>query len=195
MLGKNNRLFGFASLVSKMSTEEMKYRIAYHFHHKLNYPLVTCECGIGSSNYADVLAVKEEVVSEIEIKQNKGEIFQDLKTKPEKHNLYLKWDDAEIVAGNRNWHKYTRPNRFYFAIPWIISGNEMKLRQIIEKLPKPYGLITVSVHHYEWGKCAVVKRGRYLTKDRSQIPLIKTDISQRLTNENLHFRKSKLKER
>ncbi len=187
---------GFEALVSKMATDEMKYRVACHFRYRLNYPLVTCECGIGSFNYADVLAIKKGIVSEVEIKQNRAEIFQDLKKKDTKHNMYLKWSDAEVDGSNTSWCGHTRPNKFYFAIPWINSdGSDEKLRTIIETIPKPYGLVTISMHHYMWGICAVVKRSGYLTKDQSQIPFIRKTLMKRLTNENLHFRQSKLKER
>ncbi|GAI99273.1 unnamed protein product, partial [marine sediment metagenome] len=86
-----------------MTTEEMKFALLKHFRY-LGYPMVATECMMtvpdsryDSPSIADILAIKQTLMVEVEIKQHRYEFASDLKTKPEKHAFYLTqkspWDN------------------------------------------------------------------------------------------------------
>lgn len=167
-----------------MTTEEMKYWVAWHFHYGLKYPLVTCECLIGHYNLGDVVAVRKTIVTEVEIKQSMSEIFEDLKKKRHKHEVYLEWNDMQVAAA----YPRTRPNKFYFAVPWS-KDIPSRRSKIPPEFPEKYGLMTIN----QGGYCNVIKRARYLTRDKSQVEKIRQMVAKRLTAENLSLREKLLK--
>lgn len=152
-----------------MTTETLKLALMWHFRWRLQYPLVATECDIGEYR-ADILAIRKEIVVEVEIKRYRYEIAQDLKSKQGKHQSYLYGSD----------HKWIRPNKFYFALP----RRGKHIPGYVSEIPDPYGLILV----YDLYECCTIKRAKYLTREDKYLGTLRQKIEERLTSENIDLR-------
>lgn len=174
-----------------MTTEEMELALLKHFRY-LNFPMVASECfmlikeGLSCSGtfYADILAIKEELIVEIEIKQHRFEMVSDLKTKPRKHALYLRtkgmWDNQYDY-----WEKDTIvPHKFYFAYHLSPKNRKVHNAAYYPDIPTPYGLIIV----YDMHDCKVLKRAKWLHRDLTHLEAAKERMLLRLVQENIHLR-------
>lgn len=174
-----------------MTTEEMKLALLKHFRY-LGYPMVATECamtvpgareGYGSF-VADVLAIKETLIIEVEIKQHRCEFASDLKTKPEKHAFYLNqkspWDNRyEFWERGR-----IRPHKFYFAYHLSPRNKHVHNAAYYPNIPTPYGLIIV----YDINDCRVLKRAKWLHRDIIHLQAAKNRMCIRLVLENIHLK-------
>lgn len=176
-----------------MTTEEMKLALLKHFRY-LNYLMVAPECVMSnpgsrygcSSFIADILAIKETTMVEIEIKQHRWEMGNDLKTKCQKHAFYLRakspWDNHYDF-----WEKgMIRPHKFYFA--YHLSSKNRKIHNAAYYLdiPTPYGLIIV----YDMDDCKVLKRAKWLHRDLTHLEAAKERMLRRLVDENIYLKEN-----
>lgn len=174
-----------------MTTNEMKLVLLKHFRY-LNYPMVASECVMTvregliacPSFYADILAIKEDLIVEIEIKQYRCEMNNDLKMKPRKHALYLRtkgmWDDQYDF-----WKKDTIvPHKFYFAYHLSPKNRKVHNATYYPDIPTPYGLIIV----YDMHDCKVLKRAKWLHRDLTHLEAAKERMLLRLVKENIDLR-------
>lgn len=152
-----------------MTTEEMKVSLLWHFRFDLQYPLVVTECKV-EPYLADILAIKKDVVIEIEVKQNFSEIIQDLRTKGHKHNKYSS-------------PNFDGPNKLYFALP-----AKRYQKNHLEKIPKNYGLILIK-RLYD---LQVAKSAHYLTRENKHLDKLKEALMRRLTADNINLRLEKI---
>lgn len=174
-----------------MTTDAMKFALLRHFKY-LGYPLVATECtmtvpgascGIGTF-LADVLAIKESLIAEIEIKQHRAEFASDLKTKPKKHAFYLAqkspWQNLyQLWARSR-----IRPHKFYFAYHLSPQNKHVHNATYYPDLPTSYGLIII----YDINDCRVLKRAKWLHRDPIHLQAAKDRMCTRLVNENIHLK-------
>lgn len=171
-----------------MTTEEMKLALLKHFHY-LHYPMVATECTMSnlgsrygcSSFIADILAIKETTIVEIEIKQHRWEMGNDLKTKCQKHAFYLRtkspWNNCYDF-----WEKgMIRPHKFYFAHHLSYRNKKIHNATYYPDIPAPYGLIIV----YDMYNCKVLKRAKWLHRDLTHLEAAKERMCIRLVNENI----------
>jgi len=176
-----------------MTTGEMKLALLKHFRY-LNYPMVATEClmltqeGLSCSGafYADVLAIKKNLIVEIEIKQHRCEMHSDLKTKPRKHALYLHtkgmWDNQYDF-----WKEGTIvPHKFYFAYHLSPKNRKIHNAAYYSDIPASYGLIIV----YDMYNCRVLKRAKWLHRDLTHLEAAKERMLLRLVNENIYLKKN-----
>jgi len=178
-----------------MTTDEMKLALLKHFRY-LNYPMVATECDMSPPNsryacrsfVADILAIKKDIMVEIEIKQRRCEMVGDLKTKLEKHAFYLRtkgpWDSSYDF-----WEKgMIRPHKFYFAYHLSPKNRKWHNAAYYPEIPAPYGLIIV----YDMRDCRVLKRAKWLHRDLTHLEATKERMLLRLVGENIYL-KEKLK--
>ncbi len=176
-----------------MTTEEMKFALLKHFRY-LNYPMVATECTMivpGARYYtpsfqADILAIKETLMVEVEIKQHRCEFASDLKTKPEKHAFYLTqkspWDNRYEF-----WEKgMIRPHKFYFAYHLSPRNKHVHNATYYPDLPAPYGLIIV----YDLYDCRILKRAKWLHRDIIHLQAAKDRMCVRLVLENIQLKQN-----
>ncbi len=174
-----------------MTTEEMKLALLKHFRY-LNYPMVATECVMAtpegwhwSSFTADVLAIKEGLMVEIEIKQHPWEIKKDLETKAKKHAVYLNtkgwWHEKYVGLESEGM---IRPHKFYFACPVTLENRKSHHAACLSDMPGPYGLILM----YGVDNCWVQKRAKWLHRDLTHLEATKERMFLRLVKENIYLR-------
>lgn len=174
-----------------MTTVEMKLALLKHFRY-VNYPMVATECDMSPSNSryacrsftADILAIKKDIMVEIEIKQYPWEITKDLKTKRQKHAFYLRtkspWDNSYDF-----WERgMIRPHKFYFACPVTLENRKSHSATCLSNMPVPYGLILM----YGIKNCWVQKRAKWLHRDLTHLEDAKERMFLRLVRENIYLR-------
>lgn len=174
-----------------MTTTQIKFALLKHFRY-LGYPMVATECSmtvpgarcsIGTS-IADVLAIKESLIAEVEIKQHRCEMTSDLKTKPKKHAFYL---NSKSPWENRYkyWHEgLIRPHKFYFAYHLSPKNRLVHNAAYYPNLPAPYGLIIV----YDINDCRILKRAKWLHRDPVHLQATKDRMCLRLVRENIYLK-------
>lgn len=176
-----------------MTTNAMKFALLRHFKY-LGYLMVATECamtvpgascGIGTFT-ADVLAIKDSLITEIEIKQHRSEFASDLKTKPQKDAFYLTrkspWDNRYEF-----WEKgMIRPHKFYFAYHLSPKNKHVHNAAYYPHLPDAYGLIIV----YDINDYRILKRAKWLHRDIIHVQAAKERMCTRLVNQNIQFKQN-----
>ncbi len=176
-----------------MTTDEMKLVLLKHFRY-LNYPMVASECVMtipglryGCPSFTtDILAIKKDIMVEVEIKQHRYEMIGDLKTKRQKHAFYLHtkgpWDNSYSF-----WEKgMIRPHKFYFAYHLSPKNRKIHNAAYYPDIPTPYGLIIV----YDMNDCKVLKRAKWLHRDLTHLEAAKERMLFRLVGENIYLKEN-----
>ena len=170
MARKRKRLFVPRSLdeSNKIKTALMEY-----FRYKKSIMLV-CSEGI---NNADINALNEKCLIEVEIKISKQDFQKEFKTSLVPNIWDLKARKHRNYATSTTSPFYTVPNKFYFCVPEEIST--WALEYLKDKNPK-YGLLVYKNKYLD--SISVLKQARQLHETSPNITVLKK-VAKRLSSE------------
>lgn len=131
-----------------------------------------CVCSEGVNN-ADISAIKNNKLIEIEIKISKSDFKNELKHKSSKHEKYK---DMQALK-NTDWMRI--PNKFFFCVPQEME--EWALQEM-EKINFKYGLIV-----YQEGFIYVRRQAMHLHNDKLNIYTL-VEFSKRITSELINLK-------
>lgn len=131
-----------------------------------------CVCSEGVNN-ADISAIKNQKLIEIEIKISKSDFKNELKHKAWKHDKYK---DKQALK-NTDWMRI--PNKFFFCVPQEME--EWALKEM-ENINLKYGLIV-----WQEGLVYIRRQAMHLHNDKLN-NFVLVEFSKRITSELINLK-------
>ena len=150
---------------------QIKHALMYYFRFQRQ-----CICASECLNNDVMVATKGGMVSEIEVKISKYDLWKG-EAKKSKHKLY------------KNYHaRYNIPNKFYICVPTILIE---EAKNWVEATNNKYGIIRyISSNNLEF-----IKKAKKLHSDKSNYLELSYKIMMRVCSENIGLIERSINER